>query len=95
MMIKRIQGTTRELGKAQGYMGLPIRDCMLTTTVGGQTVIGPAMRSAWEPTPAEIEAIQRGEPIILTLMGTGHPPCLITVGDQTNDENNMSRVNGT
>ncbi|GAB1361818.1 hypothetical protein MASR1M32_10540 [Rhodobacter sp.] len=69
-----IEGTTRRIGKAQGYLGLCVKDFQY----GDGT---PAMQTAWEPTPAEIAAITAGAPIVLTLLGTGHPPVLIEVGN--------------
>jgi len=74
MIIKRIAGTTRTLGKSQGYLGLPIRD---VSWIGG----APAMQSAWEPSPDEIAAINKGAPVILSVIGSGHPPVMITVGE--------------
>ena len=73
MIIARIENATRVLGRAQGYLGLPVRD-----EIGPQ---GPQMVTAWEPTPAEIEAINRGEPVYLTILGTGHPPVRLTAGE--------------
>ena len=35
--------------------------------------------SAWLPTPAEVAAIQRGEPVYLTIFGDGHPPVYVGV----------------
>lgn len=67
-----IEGTTRRIGKSQGYLGLCVKDFCY----GDGT---PAMQTAWEPTPAEIERIVAGQPIILTILGTGHPPVLIEV----------------
>ncbi|MBA9070250.1 hypothetical protein FHR71_004016 [Methylobacterium sp. RAS18] len=48
MQIGRIEGCTRVLGKSQGYLGLPIRDEVITCTVGGPKT--PAMTTAWLPT---------------------------------------------
>jgi len=79
MIIGRIRGTTRVLGKSQGYLGLPLRDVLLNDTVNGPET--PAMQTAWEPTPAEIDAIVAGQPIILTVLGTSHPPVSLSVGD--------------
>lgn len=79
MMIKRIDGATRVLGKSQGYLGLPIRDVKLNCTVGGEGT--PAMITAWEPTPDEIERLRRGAPIYLTVLGSAHPPVLLQVGE--------------
>lgn len=69
----RIRHTTRVLGESQGYLGLPIRDIEYEDGT-------PAMQSAWFPTPKEREAINTGSPIILTLLGTNHPPTLLDVG---------------
>lgn len=79
MQIGRIQGCTRVLGKRQGYLGLPVRDVIISHTVNGPRT--PAMETAWLPTPAEIEAIAAGAPIILRILGTGHPPVMMEVGE--------------
>ncbi|WP_157014863.1 hypothetical protein [Mesorhizobium xinjiangense] len=79
MQIGRIQGCTRVLGKSQGYLGLPVRDVIITEAVNGTGT--PAMETAWLPTPAEIEAINNGAPIILRIIGTGHPPVMVEVGE--------------
>lgn len=41
----------------------------------------PAMQTAWEPTPDEVAGILAGKPIILTILGTMHPPVSLAVGD--------------
>lgn len=79
MQIGRIQGCTRVLGQNQGYLGLPVRDVLISDSVNGPQP--PAMETAWLPTPAEIEAIAAGAPIILRLLGTGHPPVMMEVGE--------------
>ena len=76
MMIKRIEGCTRVLGQSQGYLGLPVRDTVATDADGSQV---PCMETAWEPTPAEIAAIVAGQPVVLRILGTGHPPVMIWV----------------
>lgn len=78
MMIKHIEGATRVLGKSQGYLGLPLRDELTNCAVNGEGT--PSMVTAWEPTPAEIEAIIAGAPIYLRIIGTAHPPVNIEVG---------------
>jgi hypothetical protein len=68
MMIRRIAGATRNLGAPKGWdpekdgicSGLPIRDVV--------DAAGPAMLSAWEPTPPELEAIVLGHPIKLRVL---------------------------
>lgn len=79
MQIGMIEGHTRIIGKSQGYLGLPLRDVILESTVTGPET--PAMETAWLPTPREIEAINAGAPIILTIIGEGHPPVMLSVGD--------------
>lgn len=78
MQIGRIEGTTRVLGRRQGYIGLPLRDVVLDEKVNGPDT--PAMQTAWLPTPREIEAIVAGAPIILTVLGVAHPPVMLDVG---------------
>jgi hypothetical protein len=82
VQIGRIQGWTRELGKCQGYLGLPLRDTLVTCTVGGTGT--PAMETAWLPTPDEIARINAGAPIILRVISTAHPPVMLEVGDAPN-----------
>lgn len=72
MNINPIDGATRVLGVSQGYRGLPVRDEIATH--------GPQMVSSWQPTPAELELIAAGAPILLTLLGTAHPPVMLEVG---------------
>jgi len=79
MQIGRIQGCTRVLGKSQGYLGLPLRDVVVSCSVGGDET--PAMETAWFPTPGELEAINAGAPIILRIIGTAHPPVMIETGE--------------
>lgn len=78
MEIGRISGTTRVIGKSQGYFGLPLRDIELNCSVDGENT--PAMQTAWFPTPKEIEEILAGAPIILTVIGTRHPPVMLSTG---------------
>ena len=73
MISLAIEGTTRRIGKAQGYLGLCVRDF----TFGDGT---PAMATAWQPTPEEVARIAAGAPIYLTLLGSAHPPVLLEVG---------------
>lgn len=78
MDIVKIDGSTRTIGEAQGYQGLPLRDVILNDAVTGPAT--PAMQSAWQPSPADIEAIAQGAQIILTVCGRSHPPVMIEVG---------------
>ena len=78
MQIGRIEGCTRVIGKSQGYLGLPLRDIVIDDTVNGPQTA--AMETAWLPTPDEIAAINAGAPIILRVLGTGHPPVMLYTG---------------
>jgi hypothetical protein len=73
MIVNAIEGATRRIGKAQGYRGLPIRDFAYDDGT-------PAMRTSWQPTPAELKALAAGAPIYVTLLGSAHPPILLEVG---------------
>jgi len=73
MLINAIEGTTRRLGKAQGYNGLPVKDHVIDGL--------RAMTTSWQPTPAEIKAIADGAPIHVTLLGSSHPPILLALGE--------------
>lgn len=79
MIIGAISGTTRVLGKSQGYLGLPLRDVVVPCSVNGAHT--PAMETAWEPTPEELEALNAGAPVILRILGTQHPPVQVYVGE--------------
>ncbi|OYU91939.1 MAG: hypothetical protein CFE29_03580 [Bradyrhizobiaceae bacterium PARB1] len=79
MIIARIAGATRVLGKSQGYIGLPLRDEMINCTVGGEAT--PSMVTAWEPTPDELARLNAGALVQLRIIGTGHPPVMLEVGE--------------
>ena len=83
MQIGRISGCTRVLGKSQGYLGLPLRDVLINDSVTGPNT--PAMETAWFPTPDELAALNNGAPVILRVVGTGHPPVMLTTGDSPED----------
>ena len=68
-----IEGTTRRIGKSQGYKGLCILDTMMPDGVT------PVMVTSWEPTPAEIQRIVSGAPVRLYVLGISHPPVMLEV----------------
>jgi hypothetical protein len=78
MQIGRITGATRVIGKAQGYMGLPLRDEKINCAVNGPAT--PAMVTAWLPTPKELEALNAGAPVHVRILGEHHPPIMVEVG---------------
>lgn len=82
MLIKRIDGATRVFGAPAGHdneteplkiSDLPIQDTILDGF--------PFMVSAWEPTPAELESLKKGAPILLYIGGNIHPVVSVIVGD--------------
>lgn len=84
MQIGRIEGATRVLGKSQGYLGLPLRDITVDCTVNGEGT--PAMQTAWFPTPTQVARIVAGAPVILTVLGTGHPPVMLDAGNPPSED---------
>lgn len=76
MLHGRIEGSTRVLGKGQGFNGLWIRDS--EEEVLG--VMSPIMESAWFPTPDELDALLKGAPVILKIVAAMHPPVLVSAG---------------
>lgn len=77
MIISRIEHATRVIGKTQGFLGLPIRDELISERVLGDAV--PCMTTAWEPTPEELEALNAGAKVHLRVIGTQHPPVMLEV----------------
>ena len=75
MIPGRITGTTRVLGKSQGYLGLPVRD--ITYEDGSS-----AMQTAWIPSPKELEALNAGAPVLVTILGSAHPPINLETGEK-------------
>lgn len=74
-----IAGATRALGKAQGYYTLAVRDEPVRCAISGPDT--PSMVTAWEPTPDELDRLNRGAPVLLRVMGRAHPPVMVTVGE--------------
>jgi hypothetical protein len=75
MIAIAIEGTTRRIGKSQGYRGLCVKDFVYEGGV-------PAMQTAWEATPDEMARILAGRPIILTILGSAHPPVSVEVANR-------------
>lgn len=73
MIPGRPANTTRNLGKSQGFLGLPISDTHLDDGT-------PCMISLWSPTPHELDALVRGAPVRLIVIGVEHPPVIVDVG---------------
>lgn len=78
MIIAHIEGATRICGKAQGYLGLPLRDELIDDTVNGEGT--PAMVTAWTPTPEELAALNAGASVHVRILGSTPPPMMVMVG---------------
>ncbi|WP_240733887.1 hypothetical protein [Herbaspirillum huttiense] len=72
MLIKRIEGSTRQLGAPADWDGKDM-SCGVLPILDVQTAEGNFMFSAWEPTPPELEALNKGANIVLGVRGTAHP----------------------
>lgn len=72
MLIKRIAGATRALGAPADWDGKDMT-CNVLPVLDVQTPEGNFMYSAWEPTPPELEALNKGANIVLGVRGTAHP----------------------
>lgn len=83
MISARIPRFTRVLGKSQGYMGLAVRDEVRKCSVSGPV---PCMTTAWQPTPKELETLNLGGSVYVTIQGTGHPPIMVEVGEAPDEE---------
>jgi hypothetical protein len=79
MQVGRPKGANRLVGKAQGYMGLPIKDDMIDCPVNGPNT--PRMTTAWIPTPEEIAKLVMGASVHVKMLGRIPPPMLVEVGD--------------
>lgn len=81
MLPLRIHGATRVLAENQDeFTALAIRD----ENVGGFN----QMTSLWEPSPAELAALEAGGAVRLTILGMAHPPVMLTVQPPQRDGGN-------
>lgn len=73
----RIKGATGVLGPPAGWdhATAPVVDLYVRQDV----YFGrPTVASAWQPSEEDIANILAGEPIILRIFGTGHPPVMLS-----------------
>lgn len=80
----RVFGATRYLGAPPGWKDEG-KECGYLAIRDEQTTVGPAMTSAWELEPHEVEAITKGAPVYLTVCGVVHPPVSIKIGKAPED----------
>jgi len=79
MIIAMIERATRIVGKGQGYLGLPIRDELISERVNGPGT--PSMVTAWEPTPDELVRLNAGARVHVRILGDLPPPMMVEVGE--------------
>jgi hypothetical protein len=85
MMSMRIAGFTRICGKAQGYLGLPVRDRIVSCPVSGRV---KSMTTAWQPTPDELALLNEGSSIYVEILGPDNPfPMMVGVGESPDAPN--------
>jgi hypothetical protein len=80
MIPARISGATREVGKSQGYLGLPIRDDRVRDNATG--LVTPCMWTAWTPTPEELRRLNAGANVEICILGNVPPPMIVEVGTE-------------
>lgn len=78
MLVKRIAGATRNLGAPADWDGKDMSCCVLPI-LDVHTAEGNFMVSAWEPTPAELRAMQAGHSVNLGIRGSSHPVVFVNV----------------
>ncbi len=78
MLIKCIDGFTRQFGAPADWDGKDM-SCGVLPVLDVQTAEGNFMFSAWEPTPPELEALNKGANIILGVRGAVHPVVSVQV----------------
>jgi len=85
MLPARIEDATRYLGAPKGWHPDTDGDCV-HLAVRDEVRDGlPIMHSAWEPTPEELALLNAGARVYLSVVGTGHPPVALWVGDPASE----------
>lgn len=84
MEIGKISGFTRVLGESQGYLGLPVRDNQVLDPVSDQVV--NSLSTAWIPNKEDLERLNAGAPIIVSMFCVTPHPMLVSIGQPTKEE---------
>lgn len=88
MNIITIPGANLNLAETQDeFLTLPVRAGNVTVTISGDGEVAdvPAMTSGWVPTPEELDILNRGGYIELTVLGHQHPPIMLNVSERDGD----------
>lgn len=78
MQNANIENWTHRIGKDQGYLELVIR---VEPIEIAPDVVVARMVSAWTPSPKELEALNKGASVHVSLITNGHPPINVEVGN--------------
>lgn len=84
MIPTALKGHNREVGRAQGFVPLCLRDTFTFDSGTGKTY--PCMETAFLPTKEQIVKLIAGEPLVVRILGTDWPPISIEVGDDITEE---------
>jgi hypothetical protein len=80
MDIDSREGATRYLGAPKDWVPEENGVCSHLAILDASNDLGDAvMISAWEPTPAELAALNSGAKVYLSIWGVGHPPVALFV----------------
>lgn len=78
------QKMTHIIGRDQGYLGLAVNYSAAVDGPSGQQT--PRMRTAWQPTPEELERLNAGASFVVELINVAqHPPIMVSVGEPPSD----------
>ncbi len=83
MIPKRIAGANRYLGAPKGWEPETDGNCVHLAV----RVEDNVWSSAWEPTPGELEILNRGGSIVLHVVG-GQPPVMLAVEPPASENSN-------
>ncbi len=81
MLVIPIPGTNMNLAETQPeYQTMPVRVENITVVVSddGEVSDVPCIASAWQPTRDELALLLDGGYVQLRILGTGHPPVMVT-----------------
>lgn len=78
MIGNRHPNTTRDLGAPADWEPSEHGRCGHLAIIDIETQAGPAMQSVWEPTPEELRILVAGGKVVLTVVGTCHPPVALS-----------------
>ena len=81
MNVIKIPGANMNLAETQDeFLTLPVKTGSVTVSCNdGEVADVPCMRSAWKPTKHELALLLDGGYVELSVLGTSHPPVMLSV----------------